>query len=236
MSQPRFFYQFNPTEKEAEITDKEIVHQLKNVLRIKKGEKIFLIHNLYEAQAEIKEIKKNSLKVNFLNVLKHQNEHQGSLKLYCAVLKKDKFEWLTQKVAEIGVDEIIPIITKRTVKLNVNHHRLEKIAKEASEQAKRLKIPKISQVVSFNQALELAKLNDFNLAFEINGESLEKIKEINFKTVGLFIGPEGGFLNEEIKKFQQLNFFIAKISPFVLKSETAAIIASYLILNKFLIK
>ena len=89
--------------------------------------------------------------------------------------KKENFELVVQKAVEIGVKEIIPIITKRTVKLNLKYDRLEKIIKEAAEQSGRGILPILRKAMDFKKAIEEAEQNNINLFFDISGKKFQKI-------------------------------------------------------------
>ena len=138
MAIQRFFGNFDFSEKEIgkkiEISDKNIIHQIKNVLRLKIGDEIVLCDGKSnEAVSKIidspivrfaedsakRSGNKDSLSLEIVKVFKNNNESEKDIILYCSILKKENFELVVQKAVEIGVKEIIPIITKRTVKLNL---------------------------------------------------------------------------------------------------------------------
>jgi 16S rRNA (uracil1498-N3)-methyltransferase len=246
----RFIGPFDLTQKDLQIKDKEIINQMKNVLRLKEGELIELADGKNgSAMAKIKKIEKDSINVSIEKVEKNKNKTKNNVSLFCAVLKKENFELVVQKATECGVSKIIPIITARTIKTGLNMERLQKIAKEASEQSGRITIPEISEPIDFNQALELIK-NNFNILFDRSGELLSKMpwerdgaSTRNFSAEkypcvlesnsprSIFIGPEGGWTEEEITKVKSLNFKIVSLGTLTLRGETAAIIATYLISN-----
>ena len=74
---------------------------------------------------------KDKAELEILEIIKNKNESENHVNLYCSILKKENFELAVQKAVEVGVKEITPIITKRTIKLGLNTERLEKIIKEA---------------------------------------------------------------------------------------------------------
>ena len=133
---------------------------------------------------------------------------------------------------EVGVKEITPIITARTVKLGLNKERLEKIIKEAAEQSGRGILPRLNEAMDFDRAVDLAKnSNDLNLFFNIDGKNVQHSMS-NISKIGIFIGPEGGWDEEEIKKAQSSNgFTIVGLGKTILRAETAAVIASYQTVN-----
>ena len=159
--------------------------------------------------------------------------HIGHLRTYVNndVLKKENFEWAVQKAVEVGVKEITPIITARTVKLGLNKDRLKKIIKEAAEQSGRGILPKLNEAIIFDEAIKSAKENDLNLFFNIGGKNVQHSMS-NISKIGIFIGPEGGWDEEEIKKAQSSNgFTIVGLGKTILRAETAAVIASYQTVN-----
>ena len=170
----KFIGDFELSEKELQITDKEIVNQMKNVLRLKEGEIIELCDGKnISAIAEIVEIKKNTILVKINILLRQDYKEQNNAKkvtLFCAVLKKENFETVVQKTTECGVSKIIPIITDRTIKTGLNLERLQKIAKEAAEQSGRSNIPEISKPITFKESIKLADENYTNILFDGSGE------------------------------------------------------------------
>lgn len=230
----RFFFNFDPSLKLIKINDKEICHQIKNVLKLKRGEEIVLFNNQKEAFCRLLEIKKDFLELEVLKIKENENEPKREIKLYCALLKKENFEIVVQKATEIGIKEIIPIITKRTVKLNLNRIRLEKIIKEAAEQSQRGILPMLAEPIEFQNILNFSKENELNFLFDLKGETLtNKHFEIlkDKQKIGLFIGPEGGWDEKEIELAKKNNFIIIKLSSLTFRAETAAIIVSYLFTN-----
>jgi 16S rRNA (uracil1498-N3)-methyltransferase len=231
MRQDRFFVNFEIKEKITEISDKNFFHQIRNVLRKRVGEEIILFDGKKEARAEIEKFLKDKIIIKIVKIGEKQTEPETFVSLYCSVLKKSNFELVVQKTTEIGVKEIVPILCKNTVKLSLKFERLEKIAKEASEQSGRISLPKIEKILSFKEAVERAKDSEFKILFDILGKDLSQIQTKNFKKVSLFVGPEGGWDKEEIKLVQKENFEILNLGKLNLRAETAAIVATFLVQN-----
>lgn len=234
MAIQRFFGNFDflkeEINKKIEISDKNIIHQIKNVLRLKIGDEIILCdEKSNEAVSEIIDIKKNSLNLKIKKVFKNNNELEKDVILYCAILKKENFELVVQKAVEIGLKEIIPVISKRTIKLNLKYDRLEKIIKEAAEQSGRGMLPVLHKATDFKKAVEAAKQNNINLFFDISGKKIaENQFKLNQEKIGLFIGPEGGWDTEELEFAKNNKFEILNFGKLTLRAETAAIIASFI--------
>jgi 16S rRNA (uracil1498-N3)-methyltransferase len=234
---------------EIEITG-DIAHQIIKVLKLKIGEKIELGDGKRAVGfGKIKNIEKKSVLVKIEKVEKMEENKKTTL--FCAVLKKENFELVVQKTTETGISKIVPIISARTIKTGLNLERLKKIAKEASEQSGRGIVPEILEPISFKKSLELCKENDSNILFDASGKELFPEKYCagcraehsnssadeyayfseNNSLYNIFIGPEGGWTEEEIQKAKNLNFKIASLGKLTLRAETAAIISSYLISN-----
>lgn len=198
------------------IQDRELVDQIKKVLKIKKGERIIIFENDgKDILCEIKDFTDRGIKLIKLEEIENRTKSNREVFLNCSVLKKDNFELVVQKATEIGVRKIIPIICDNTVKTNLNLSRLRKIAKEAVEQSGRNIIPEISEIMSFEEAIKQAP-GDI-LFCNMSGE---KIDTTNGK-VSIFIGPEGGWSQNELNKgLKEVN-----VGKGTLRAETAAIIA-----------
>lgn len=219
----RFFIDFQESS-EIKIQDKEFINQIKNVLKLRPSERVVLIKNNFEFLFEIVISSKDFIQLKLISK-EPKEETSSKTILYCSIIKKDNFELLCQKVTECGVFKIVPIITERTIKKDINFQRIEKILKEASEQSGRMSIPILSNPISFEKAIKDAEENDINLFFDFNGKEDFQLKD-NVSSVGLFIGPEGGFTEEENTLVK--GFVKVKLKNNVLRAETAAIIATYL--------
>jgi 16S rRNA (uracil1498-N3)-methyltransferase len=234
MREDRFFIDIKIEKGKLEISEKEIFHQLKDVLRKRAGDRIILFNGTgIEAEAEIKKFLKDKVEVEILKIEKPEREPKIFVSLFCSVLKKSNFELVVQKATEIGVGEIAPILCKNTVKTGLNLKRLEKIAKEAAEQSKRVTLPKIEKILSFKEAIEKARNFDLKILFDISGKNLSFLKR-KVKNVAIFIGPEGGWDKSEIELAKKENFEILNLGKLNLRSETAAIVASFLIIHYYL--
>lgn len=219
---------------EINISDKDLLKQITAVLRMKQGDKIFLFDGSGdEAETEITEISKNSCCVSVIKKLSNESEPSVFVSLYCAILKKENFELVAQKAVEVGVSRIVPIITERTIKLNLNKERILKIIKEAAEQSGRAILPELSEPMKFSGAAAEASNVSTNLFFDITGKSFFHL-DIGCLSgkINIFIGPEGGWSQTELVAAQAAKFTIASLSPsLTLRAETAAITASYMAVN-----
>jgi 16S rRNA (uracil1498-N3)-methyltransferase len=212
------------------VSDADLVHQMHSVLKLAPEEELILGDGkMHEALCRLVSYEKHAVIIDVLEVHANANEPARDSVLFCAILKKELFELVAQKATEVGVREIIPVITARTVKLNLRADRLEKIVREAAEQAGRGQVPIVQKAMPLDEALEYAKHNDVNILFDVGKAGPDLPREV--RRVGIFIGPEGGWQEQEIELAREYGCRIAGLGPLTLRGETAAIIASYLVLH-----
>ena len=211
------------------IDDEDLAHQMRSVLKLKAGEIIILGDGRgIEATCKILRYDADAVFVEGISLGHNANELPGRTTLYCAVLKSDNFELAAQKATEVGISEIVPILTERTVKGSLRVERVRKIVREAAEVAGRGLIPVVRDVVTVESVLTEASKNDTNLFFDPSGTVFTGVA----KTVhhaGIWIGPEGGWNEKELELAQQLGMRIASLGPLVLRAETAVIVATYMV-------
>lgn len=219
------------------ISDAEIYHKAKNVLRLNIGEKIILGDGKnHEATAGIIGFGKNLIEVEILEINDNTNESSVHGILYCSILKRENFEWVVQKATEVGIKEIVPVISARTVKFGIKEDRFRKIILEAGEQSGRGELPILNEAMKINVAMKSAEQNDLNLFFEMGYPALSPadISSLKLKRVGIFIGPEGGWSDEELDMIKEKvkddkKFKLAGLGKTTLRAETAAVVASWVV-------
>ena len=160
------------------------------------------------------------------------NEPPYELTLVMALIRREKFELVLQKAAELGATRIVPMVSSRCVvknkedKAEKQKKRWQDICLEASQQCKRSRIPEVTDVINIKDIRNVK--SEVNLAAYENawGSSMnlkEAVKEGSSFTV--VIGPEGGFSEEEIKKLEEDGFTAVTFGPRILRAETAAMYA-----------
>ncbi len=233
----RFILEFTVSDGWVEIVDAEVVNQMRNVLKLKVGEQVLLClpaqtgdGPIMEVVGEIEVMGSGGIKVKVIKEQENENEPARKVVLYCAILKRENFELVVQKATEIGVAEIVPVITRRTVKLNVKQERLEKIIKEAAEQSGRGVVPNILPPQKFEEQVERVKGQGAHILFDGSGSQL-LTTNYSLPTIGLWIGPEGGWDDSEIVAAKTAGFTIASLGKLTLRAETAAVVAAYLVAN-----
>lgn len=230
----RFLIKDELKEGDLILNDKDLVNQLRKVLRLKSGSKLILFDSLgRESLATIKKIDNESVFVEVENLKKDSKENDKNVSLYVSLLKKENFDWVVQKATEVGVNKIIPIITERTIKKGSHLERWKKIIKEAVEQSGRTGLPQIIEPINFKEALvETQKNNEQIVLFDPSGED-DWQTPILFNNLALFVGPEGGFSSKELTEAKACNSMIKSLGNYVLRAETATVVASFIILGNW---
>ena len=230
----RFIGDFDFSKKILELTSKELVLQLRNVLRVKTGEELYLCDGKgHEVRARIESGGKNTITVRIIEHMQNTQQQLRNVTLYCALLKRENFELVAQKATEIGVTELVPLQTQRTVKTAVNMNRVQKIMKEASEQCGRTVVPVLEKSIDFQSALDtVAKNHTTIVVFDKTGKPFNASVIKKNEQLAICIGPEGGWSREEYAILTKVpRVIIASLGPFTLRAETAAIVATYLATN-----
>lgn len=222
------------------IIEGEDVKHISKVLRCRIGEELEICDNdNNEYICEITNIDKSQVELNIVEVVDIKRESDLKIKVYQGLPKGPKMEMILQKLTEVGVDEIILVQTNRTVvrvddkKEDKKIERWERIIYEAAKQSKRGKIPKLRGVLSFKEALADMKENDFNIAPYENERTKsikQAIKGVDIKNIGIFVGPEGGFEDTEIKAIEEIGGQSVSLGPRILRTETASLVASSIVL------
>ena len=218
-----------------EITGKDHNH-IANVLRMSVGDQFLVSHQGISDLCEIESITDTSV----MAVVKQENYNDTSLPirlvLFQGLPKSDKMELIIQKAVELGVDQIVPVQMARSVakllgdKKDNKITRWQAIAESGAKQSKRNAIPQVSQVVSFKQALEMAKDLDMLILPYENALGMQATKNALAQiqggmSVGVVIGPEGGFEQSEVDLAQSLGAITVSLGKRILRAETAAITA-----------
>ncbi len=217
------------------ITDNDYNH-IKNVLRMEIGESLLVSLNGKSDLCEISAFENERIVVKIIEENYQNTELPIKIYLFQGLPKSDKMELIIQKCVELGVEGIIPVEMNRCVvklddkKKKSKQVRWQAIAESAAKQSKRNCIPKVYDVLSYGKALEMAKELDMLLVPYECAEgmaatkiALENLK--NCKSIGIFIGSEGGFDKSEIEASKTTGGKIISLGKRILRTETAAITA-----------
>lgn len=220
----RFYLENFSGEKIIELKKGPIFHQIKNVLRMKTGNFLSFFYNNKEAIYKIESITNKDIFLVWQEDVIIKNKINKEIILFQSLIKKDKMEWVVQKAVELGVTKIVPIISERSEKKNINLDRLNKISLEASEQCGRQDLIKISEPIKFKDTLK--KLKGLSFLGDSSGnnfiKSFKEKKNIE-DNINIFIGPEGGWSSEELILVKDNRIEIVKLNNYILRSETASL-------------
>jgi 16S rRNA (uracil1498-N3)-methyltransferase len=213
------------------LTDPALVHQFGRVLRLEVGEPVILCNGQgIDAQGVIESIDKKTIVVRIETRQPNHAEPSRHVTLYLAAIKREYLEWAIQKTTELGISEIVPLVTARTIKSTVNRERLQTIAREAAEQSGRGRVPVIHEATAFKDVLLSKKQKEAAFFFEREAPLFEQARYAKPDArYALFIGPEGGWTPEEQTLAKEQGLTIVGLGPRTLRAETAAMIASYLL-------
>lgn len=213
------------------------VHHLLNVLRAKIGEKIEVVSDNKLFLAEISKL--SPVEINPIKNLEDNSELKCKVTLYYCLSKGDKNDFVVQKATELGVSKIVFVSSKRCVVKYDNKDvdkkiaRFSKIAKEAAEQCHRLIVPEIVGPYNIEQLGKIASEVVRFVAYEEESQHSPSftISE-NKNSVGIFIGPEGGIEEKEVKLLNEFGFKNVSLGNRILRTETAAVYALSVIANR----
>ena len=225
--------------------DGEDVKHISKVLRYGQGDEIEVCDsNGHEYICRIESVDKTRIDLSIVDEVDINRESRIRVSLYQGVPKSTKMDIILQKLTEAGVDEIVLVNTKRSVvnikgdKADKKFDRWERIIYEAAKQCKRGLIPKLRGILSFKEALEDMGKNDINICpYEVEKslgikEALQtgQVKKIlenkDEVRVGIFIGPEGGFAEEENEMVKAAGIASVTMGPRIFRTETASIVAT----------
>lgn len=216
--------------------------QICDVLRMKSGDKIIVLDNTnYEYTVELDKVGRQEAAGRVIDGKKCQSEPKARITLYQSLLARDKFELVLQKCTETGVVSFIPVVTQRCINRRADNVTDKKISRwksiitEAAEQSGRGRIPQLRDAVDFSDAV--SELDRFDCcligSLEQNEPALREIIRpggVEPVEIALFIGPEGGFSKDEIALARSKGAVSFSLGKRTLRTETAAIVASALIL------
>ena len=209
------------------------VNHIRNVLRLEKGDWVVACNGEgKDYVSRIASIEKEQVVLQVEKVQETGTELPTKITLFQGLPKGDKMETVIQKMVELGVYGIVPVSTKRSiVKLDAKKaankvKRWNAISESAAKQSKRGIIPRVNDVCTFKQAIDMAKELDMIIMPYEEADDMEKTRNIirglkKDTSVGIFIGPEGGFAKEEVNAVMEENGTPITLGKRILRTETA---------------
>jgi 16S rRNA (uracil1498-N3)-methyltransferase len=209
-------------------------NHIKNVLRMNIGDSFLVSCGNSSDLCEIESIENETITAKIIEENYQNTNLPIKIYLFQGLPKADKMELIIQKAVELGAYEIIPVATKRAiVKLDAKKEaskikRWQAIAEGAAKQSGRMLVPQISGVKTFQDALKMAQELDINIIPYECARGMDGTREIfgNIKpgmSVGIFIGPEGGFEESEVEAAKALDVKPVTLGKRILRTETAGL-------------
>jgi len=242
---PKFFVEPKfIKENRVKIRGKEARH-IATVLRLERGDMINVFDGTGREYAVLIESSSTStVEGRVIQEKWPERESSVEITLFQGLPKSSKMDLIVEKCTELGVVRIVPVITSRTVpeldpdKMEERRSRWERIAREASKQSGRVRVPEIGSVISFREAFTKTELDLKLIPWENERVSLRTaLKRCQVTVypcrVGIFVGPEGGFTPEEIGYARRNGAIPVSLGPRILRTETAGIVASAIVLYEF---
>ena len=229
-----FFAEENSRQDNCYYISGQNFNHIKNVLRMKLGDTFLISENGESHLCEITSLDGDTVIAEIIEENYQETELPIKIYLFQGLPKSDKMELIIQKTVELGVYSIIPTEMSRCVvkiedkKKKNKTDRWQAISESAAKQSKRNIIPAIDSIMSYKQALSLAEKLDMILVPYESKDGMEStikaLNEIrNGMSVGIFIGPEGGFDEKEIELAEEKGAKIISLGKRILRTETAAI-------------
>jgi len=221
----------------AELRGEEARH-LTRVLRVEPGQRFELSDNRHAYLAEIEEARGERVVFRIVETL-HAVPSPVSVTLCASIVKFDRFEWIIEKATELGVDRILPVDAARSEKglfdaSRKRSERWQRIARESSQQSRRVRIPEILPAVRFEHCLAQTAAHRYFLDEALAPPLLSEIPAERADSAALLIGPEGGWVDNERQLAIAAHWRPVSLGPLVLRAETAACAAMAIVWNAWL--
>jgi 16S rRNA (uracil1498-N3)-methyltransferase len=237
MARRRFFVD-QVRKGQAEITG-ENAHHLTRVLRVEPGQKFEITDNDRAWLASIETARKDLVRFQIIEEIP-AGPTPPPVTLYLALIKFERFEWAVEKATELGVARIVPVEANRSehglfTGAFKRHERWKRIARESSEQSRRMRAPEIAEPVRLPEALLDTSTHRCWLDEQPGAKPLMNAFHLRpGDSAALLVGPEGGWIDAERQEFGTAGWTAASLGPAVLRAETAACAAIAVFLQMWL--
>jgi 16S rRNA (uracil1498-N3)-methyltransferase len=227
-------------------------HQIANVLRMRPGDLVIVLDNSgWEIEVSLVSVHKSAVEGEVLHRRLAGGEPRTKISLYQGVLKSNRFEFVLQKGTELGVVQFLPIIAERCVVSDLDavekkRQRWAWIIQEAAEQCRRGRKPELHSAILFPQACEQTRRSAALSLILWEQEKASSLRDLLRKAspgssegkaprrspfaINLFVGPEGGFTEEEVAVGRRYGLVPVTLGPRILRAETAGIVAATAVL------
>lgn len=227
----KLFTEYDDVSEKIYLNEEQSRHITKS-LRMKKGDMLTVCTgDGNDYGCIIDDINKDGARLAVCYKQASDSEADIKVSLYQGVPKGDKFEDIIQKCTELGVYEIIPVLTKRCVsrpqekQAEKKRQRYARIALEAAQQSGRGIVPEIKKMTELKTAVSQCEADIKIVFYEGGGEPLSALIKKGAKSAAVFIGPEGGFEKEEVELLKQNGAVAATLGKRILRTQTAPVAA-----------
>jgi 16S rRNA (uracil1498-N3)-methyltransferase len=212
------------------IQDEKLLHQWRAVLRFKAGDEVVLFDGFgADHRCELASIGRNEAVCFVRESIPSAPTPALELSLFAALIKKERFEWLLEKVTELGVAQIRPVVVDRSEVQKFNLGRAKTIVREAAEQSGRANLPALYEPMELANVFK--EYHSFvSIAFDPHGTAFAKKAHHAEQKLGAFIGPEGGWSARELELFREKKIAVYSLGAPTLRAETAAVAVAALLL------
>ena len=209
--------------------NKDDSHYISSVLRMRIGEEFAIVgSDGREAVVAVESIDKNSVSVRVGEVHDNDTEPKKFITLYQSVSKGERMDLTIQKSVELGVSRIVPVWSERCIARSDKASKIDrwqKIALEAARQSQRGIVPEVTEPINYKNALVSANEDNDLVLFpweEAQGLTLRgALSGKEYSRIGIFIGPEGGFSQDEASMAKDNNAIPVTLGKRILRTETA---------------
>lgn len=230
---PRFFLDSVSLGGETLLISGDDANHISRSLRMRPGEKLTVCDgNGLDCFCEIVSLSEGCVELRVLQREESKSEPNVRVSLYQGYPKGDKLETIIEKSVELGVFEITPVLTERSVARPDEKSAQKKLirwqrhALEAAKQCGRGIIPQVNPLLPFSKLAQTVKKHELFICFyELGGEPLNSLLSCGAHDIGIFIGPEGGISKEELRLLEENGAKTATLGERILRTETAPIAA-----------
>ena len=231
MSKIRIYVESKDLGDTVEVKEKAVVHKIKDVLRLKKGDFVYVFDGIGgEYLYRIDRIGRSVLILGKERYDKRESPPKDKIILGFPLIKEEKIDFILQKATELGVMGFLPFVCQRSLKIKPSISKIrrwQKIIIEAVRQSGRLWIPQIRGVEILDKVVR--KKYRLKIVLSIGGGNPEKILDNKSGEILIVAGPEGDFTPLEYEKLKLSGFKFVKLSSHILRSETAAVFGAGLV-------
>jgi len=214
------------------ITDTDLWHRLSYVLRMPVGQEFIAFNGTKQLQLTLSRIHKKNAIECLINGVQFTAPLQPTIHVYQGVLKRDAMDAVAYFAAQMGATSLTPLITTKSQRswgADKESERIKKVMVAACEQAKQFAIPTIQKAFSINEACAQLPEKSLSLYCEPEGmpfyQALSTVVNVKPETIALFIGPEGGFTQEEEKLLRDQAVQCYALTPTILRSQEAVAVS-----------